>query len=85
MAIRKEERWRCQNPFCNGEILVTSSSEVEDGANPRCSCGSLMKKPYVLPTLKSHLATEEARALLELPASLQSVVPLTSRLARREG
>lgn len=44
-----------------------------------------MKKPYVLPALKSLLATEEARALLELPASLRSVVPLTSRSVRRDG
>jgi hypothetical protein len=77
VAIRKEERWRCQNPFCAGEILVMSSSELEGGTNPRCSCGSLMKMPYVAPVLRSFPATEQARLLLDLPASWHGGLSLT--------
>jgi hypothetical protein len=86
VAIRKEERWRCQNPSCTSEILVMSSSEVEGGTNPRCSCGSLMRKPYVRPGMKTYPATEEARHRFGLPAaaSLHAVRPLTKHASRRE-
>ncbi len=66
MEIRKGERWRCQNPACRSEILVTASSEVVDGKNPRCSCGRPMKKPYVRPEMKMVPSTEEARNCFEL-------------------
>jgi len=79
VGMRKEERWRCQNPFCSSEILVMSSSEVEGGTNPRCSCGSLMKKPYVPPVLRSFPAAEEARLLFDLPESQHGDPPLTGR------
>jgi hypothetical protein len=75
VAIRKKERWRCPSSFCKGEILVTSSSEVEGGTNPRCSCGSLMKKTYVSPALKSYPATEETRLLVRLPDSRHGAPP----------
>jgi hypothetical protein len=84
VAIRKEERWRCQNAFCASEILVTSSSEVEGGTNPRCSCGSVMKKTYVSPALKSYPATEQAKLLASLPESWHGALPLTSGSTRRE-
>ena len=61
MEIRKGERWRCLNPACQSEILVIASSEVVNGRNPRCSCGSPMKKPYVLPEMKMIPSTEEMR------------------------
>lgn len=79
MAIRKEERWRCQNPFCAGEILVMSSSEVEGGTNPRCSCGGLMKKPYVSPALRPFPASEETKMLSDLPARWHWNLPFTDR------
>jgi hypothetical protein len=79
MAIRKEERWRCQNPSCKSEILVMSSSEVESGTNPRCSCGSLMKKAYVTPAVRTYPATEEARHRFGFPTSLDVVGPQTDR------
>jgi hypothetical protein len=41
------------NDACGGEIMVLASSELE-GENPRCSCGSVMKKPYHRPTLLTH-------------------------------
>jgi hypothetical protein len=51
--IRKGQRWRCQNPKCKSEIFVTSSSRAQDGSNPRCSCGEIMKMPYVRPELST--------------------------------
>jgi len=70
MDIRKGERWRCQNPVCQSEILVTASSEVMDGRNPRCSCGSPMKKPYVRPEMKMVLSSEETRHYFWLHTAL---------------
>ena len=61
MEIRKGERWRCQNPACHSEILVVASSQVTNGKNPRCSCGSPMKKPYVRPEVKTLRPTEEMK------------------------
>jgi hypothetical protein len=49
--IRRGERWRCQNPKCRSEIFVTSSSRVQGDAKLQCSCGEIMKKPYVQPGL----------------------------------
>jgi len=37
--------YQCQNRDCDSEILVTKAS-LEASANPRCSCGAEMKKPY---------------------------------------
>lgn len=49
MSIQKGERWLCQNNSCGSEILVVESSKLSNDENPRCSCGSIMKKPYVKP------------------------------------
>jgi hypothetical protein len=51
--MRKGERWRCSNLLCSAEILVLSTTTVPGPANPRCSCGSPMKKPYSKPSLAS--------------------------------
>jgi hypothetical protein len=51
------ERWRCQNRAYGGEIQVVTSSKAEDGINPRCPCGGIMKKPYHKPVLREHEAT----------------------------
>jgi len=53
MRIQEGERWHCLNDACGGEIMVLASSQLE-GQNPRCSCGSVMKKHYDKPTLWSH-------------------------------
>jgi hypothetical protein len=71
VGIRKGEYWRCQNQVCQGEILVTASSALAEDRNPLCSCGSLMKKPYIRPALKSHPATGEITSRFEGPASHQ--------------
>jgi hypothetical protein len=70
VAIRKGEQWHCSNQACNGEILVITSSESEAGVNPRCSCGSTMKKPYSRPAVKAYPATAEAWQRLEMSESM---------------
>jgi hypothetical protein len=70
VAIQKGEQWHCINPACNGEVLVTASSELEGGVNPRCSCGSVMKQPYSRPSLKTYPATLEARQRVQIPPGL---------------
>jgi hypothetical protein len=57
MDIPERQVFRCQNRDCGREISVLQTS-IETQANPRCSCGGEMKKPYVTPacrTLKSDL------------------------------
>ncbi len=51
MRLRERERWRCTNPDCRSEIVVTKTARLEGGTNPRCSCGAAMKKPYQSPAL----------------------------------
>ena len=50
MVMKNGERWHCMNPECRALIAVEKSSTV-DGANPRCTCGGLMKKEYASPVL----------------------------------
>ena len=62
--IRKGQRWRCQNPKCRSEIFVSTSSRAQGGSNLRCSCGEIMKKPYVRPGLNTfESAKKEHRSL----------------------
>jgi len=63
--IQKGEQWRCQNPVCGSEILLTTSSRARGGSNPRCSCGEIMKKPYTQPGLRPFESEVEARVKLE--------------------
>jgi hypothetical protein len=65
MRIQKGERWHCMNEACAGEIMVLASSQLE-GQNPRCSCGSVMKKHYDKPSW-SH---DDTGALERLAGSL---------------
>jgi len=58
--IRKGQRWRCQNPKCRSEIFVSTSSRVQGVSNLRCSCGEIMKKPYVRPGLNTFESAKEA-------------------------
>jgi hypothetical protein len=63
MNMKSGERWHCKNPACHCEVLVQSSGEIE-GNNPRCACGSLMKKNYTPPHLRylEFLQVEESAA-----------------------
>jgi hypothetical protein len=48
MLMKSGEHWHCSNPACRCAILVETSGELE-GQNPRCACGSVMKKNYSPP------------------------------------
>jgi hypothetical protein len=50
MHMESQDRWHCTDPACGCEVLVESSGS-EEGKNPLCSCGALMKKRYVSPVL----------------------------------
>ncbi len=51
MLMKSGERWHCINPACRCIILVETNGEVE-GQNPRCACGSAMKKDYSPPVFR---------------------------------
>ena len=59
MSIQKGERWFCQNDACGSEIMVVESSKLRNDENPRCSCGSIMKKPYFRPEVSVFKARTE--------------------------
>jgi hypothetical protein len=63
MNMKSGEHWHCTNPGCHCEVLVQSSGQIE-GSNPRCTCGSLMKKKYAPPHLRylEFLQVEESGA-----------------------
>jgi len=61
VSIQKGERWLCQNDACASEMLVLESSNLRGDENPRCSCGSIMKQPYVRPEVRAFQAQQEAR------------------------
>jgi hypothetical protein len=48
MSMTEGQVYRCQNRQCGCEITVVKPSTQAD-ANPRCCCGSEMKKPYTKP------------------------------------
>ena len=39
---------------------MSASSRVQGGSNLRCSCGEIMKKPYVRPGLNTFESGKEA-------------------------
>ena len=51
MVMKTGERWRCTNAACRCTVLVETTGEAE-GENPRCACGSLMKKEYSSPVFQ---------------------------------
>jgi len=51
MIMISGERWHCTNVACRCSVLVKDSSQIE-GSNPRCSCGSAMKKDYSPPVFR---------------------------------
>jgi hypothetical protein len=58
------ERWICSNLRCGCEIVVTFSTRTGRGTNPRCSCGSPMKKRYTAPVIRL-MQNDEVRNLRE--------------------
>ena len=63
LKISSGQRWRCQNDACGCEITVMVSSKLE-GDNPRCSCGSVMKKPYTKPQLRNLPASADLELIV---------------------
>ena len=57
--------YRCTNRLCNCEVVVLKASQSEGCFNPRCCCGSEMKKPYVAPLVRE-LSGPEADRLRSL-------------------
>jgi len=51
MVMKFGERWHCVNPACGSAVLVESNGEIK-GQNPRCACGSVMKKAYSPPVFR---------------------------------
>lgn len=47
-------KYICQSKTCHREIEVEILTRQRDGqiSNPRCTCGSEMKKPYETPSLR---------------------------------
>jgi len=61
MNMRRGEKWICSNPTCRSEFVVTVAGGPEGGVNPRCCCGSKMKKVYAAPTFWTIQNPEDAR------------------------
>lgn len=51
MLMKSGEHWHCSNPACRCTILVETSGVLE-GQNPRCACGTVMKKDYSPPVFR---------------------------------
>ena len=51
MPNKSPELWRCMDIACRREMLLQTIDKVP-GANPRCSCGSIMKKNYSPPVFQ---------------------------------
>jgi len=64
MAMQIGERWICSNAECRCELVVTHSGHTGAGTNPRCFCGSRMKKRYTAPTFRE-IRQDEAKSLHE--------------------
>ena len=48
MVMQRGDRWHCVNLACRCAIIVEIGTP-QDGVNPRCSCGSIMKKDFKSP------------------------------------
>jgi len=48
MVMYPGERWHCTNLACRCSFLVETGTP-EAGGNPRCCCGSVMKKEFKSP------------------------------------
>jgi len=51
MIMKTGERWHCMNAACGCSIVVETTGNAE-GKNPRCACGSVMKKEYAPPAFQ---------------------------------
>jgi hypothetical protein len=65
MGMTEGQIYQCMNRDCGSEIQVTKASAEVD-ANPRCCCGSEMKKPYHKPRIRKVSVDSEILARLRL-------------------
>ena len=65
MRFKQGQVWRCLNDACGAQFLVTESGALDEGGNPRCCCGSLMKMPYERPKIRFSEESQEVRKLLQ--------------------
>jgi len=70
MRFKQGQVWRCLNDACGAELTVTATGELDEGGNPRCCCGSLMKMPYGQPKLRLTEDSQEVRRLLQRLATV---------------
>jgi hypothetical protein len=54
--MNKGEKWRCANPACQAEIIVTHASALAGTEKVRCACGSTMKRQYEKPMLRKAMS-----------------------------
>jgi hypothetical protein len=65
MIMREGERWICSNPACRCEVDVVIASKSADGTNPKCCCGSRMRKLYRAPSFRQIGNQDELKVVLE--------------------
>ena len=70
MRFKEGQVWRCLNDACGAQLTVTTSGELDEGGNPRCCCGSLMKMPYEQPRIRFSDDSQEIRKLLQQLAAV---------------
>jgi hypothetical protein len=51
MIMKSGEHWHCTNVACGCSVFVETAGKKE-GSNPRCPCGSVMKKDYLAPVFR---------------------------------
>ena len=66
-TLQQGDRWICPRRACGAEFVVLAPSELQGGRNPRCSCGSEMRRHYEAPTVQK-LPYDEAEKVLHDPA-----------------
>src|SRR5882762_753091 len=64
MTRPKAQHWICSNPCCASQVFVIAV-EGSQAANPKCSCGSSMKKIYTAPKLRSVVDPSERKSYQE--------------------
>lgn len=60
MIITEGQIYRCQNIECRCEVEVVQRS-IDASLNPRCCCGTKMKKAYTTPVLQELTSNMKVR------------------------
>jgi len=64
MAVRDGQHWVCSNPACRSEAFIIAARRMET-TQPKCSCGSSMKKAYTPPNIRLIVHPDERKACEE--------------------